>query len=248
MNTFSFLTSFVLLAGPLSSVFGTHEPIFWKGALWVSVATWVIAVVCVGLDDIAKHAKNVFKYNLIALVVVFVGAFVYAKKHDSSGNLISETQENKPAEKSMDDFADNEFEEFKSGEGRELWTKIKDIEIQDEARSESINKMRAILEKAKIDPEEDEDYRAWVEKREQLQEEKAKLEARLMEAFVAYEKYKLTPTGDQENQWKKLLADGEQDAERLKNQYEDLKRELEKDGSGEESNRTDPESNSTSED
>ena len=134
MNTFSFLTSFVLLAGPLSSVFGTHEPIFWKGALWASVATWVIAIVCVGLDDIAKHAKNVFKYNLIALVVVFVGAFVYAKKHDSRGNLISETQENEPAEKSMDDFADNEFEEFKSGEGRELWTKIKDIEIQDQAK------------------------------------------------------------------------------------------------------------------
>ena len=142
--------------------------------------------------------------------------------------------EPKYTEKSMDDFADQELDNFLSGEGRELQSKIEDLGIQDNALSESIEKLRSLLEKLDKDPESDEDYLAWKKKREDLRDEKGNLEKRLEETFLAYSKFKLTPTSEQEERWKNLLSDGEQDAVRLKNQYEDLNRELEKDGSGEE--------------
>ena len=213
----------VILAGPLESVFGDHEAVFWKGALWSTGGLWAIYIIAVGLDDIMKHAANAFKYNLVALAVVFVGAFVYAKNHDSSGKPISDVHAKNPQKS----FADQELDNFKSSEGRELQSKIEDLGIQDNALSESIEKLRSLLEKLDKDPESDEDYLAWKKKREDLRDEKAKLEERLKEAFLAYSKFKLTPTGEQEELWKSLLSDGEQDAEKLKNQYEDLKLQME---------------------
>ena len=219
----------VMLAGPLESVFGNHEAVFWKGALWSTGGLWAIYIIAVGLDDIMKHAANAFKYNLVALAVVFVGTFVYAKNHDSSGKPISDVHVKNPGKS----FADQELDNFKSSEGRELQSKIEDLGIQDNALSESIEKLRSLLEKLDKDPESDEDYLAWKKKREDLRDEKGNLEKRLEETFLAYSKFKLTPTSEQEERWKNLLSDGEQDAEKLKRQYEDLKSEMEGGATGE---------------
>lgn len=243
MNSITFVTvttpATAILAGVLSSVFGGHEAVFWKGALWASAALWVLYIIAVGLDDIAKHMGKVIKYNAVVLVVVFVGVFAYGKKHDSSGNIIPDASEKNPSDK---DFVEQELDNFKSGEGKELKSKIDDLGIQEEQLGESIDKLRAVLVSQDEDPELDETYLDWRQKRNELREKKAELEKKYKKVFVAYQKFKLTPTDEQEKQWKNLLSEGVEEADDLKNQFVSLKKELSGSSTG---NSKDEDGNST---
>jgi hypothetical protein len=246
MNSIIFLaagtSATIMLAGVLQSVFGGHEAIFWKGAMWGSGALWGIYLICVGLDDIADHVSKAIKYNLIVLAVLFVGVFIFAKKHDSSGNLIADATE----EKAGDDFAEKELKKFKSNEGRELQGKIQDLEILDKGFSNSIEKLRAVLESINKDPETDEDLQKWEKKRSELHTEKAKLVEKLKEAFLAFQKSKLTPTGEQSERMTELLANGVAEAESMTAQFVDFQQEMEgtskEDSKGEDDNSNDDES------
>ena len=105
--------------------------------------------------------------------------------------------------------------------------KIQDLEILDKGFSKSIEKLHAVLESINKDPETDEDLQKWEKKRSELHAEKAKLVEKLKEAFLAFQKSKLTPTGEQSERMTELLANGVAEAESLTAQFVDFQQEME---------------------
>lgn len=150
------------------------------------------------------------------------GKYVTTKKPNSDRHITADQQNNKNKFKSTD--RNKEYllrrKMFFDTEGRDIRIAIEDLEVRQREWRGRVEELETILAAEGRHPDSDTTYRDWKAKIVQLNADQNTLEEHATEAFLAYQKSKLSPASHTEEEYQHSLQKGLGEAKRLNMQYQ----------------------------
>jgi len=121
---------------------------------------------------------------------------------------------------------DEEFKEFTSSEGSKINDAIKDLTILEDSLNQRINKLGIIIRRTGRDPDQDTDLTNWKQSLSEIKNSKLELAEKLKDAFISFQKFKLSPSKSEREEYKNAIEEGSINANEMLNRYEELKNEI----------------------
>jgi len=174
-------------------------------------------------------------FSVILLVVVNIWAFFQpseedllakekAKQEQAQAQLLQqEIDDKKQKEKKV---YEEKFSEFKNQEGQQIQSAITDLELLEEGLAERINSLELLIKEAGREPNEDADLNQWKDHLSKVQMNLKNLEESLKDAFLQYQKFKLTATAGEQKAFEQAIETGSADAQEIVGRYDELKQQL----------------------
>jgi len=197
---------------------------------------WWIALIVLLIGSFLVGSENQGGGCVAAIVVLVVMNMCYQPSEeeiaeekriaDAAAEVAATEEAERQKELEKKKEVEDELSSFKDGDGSALNEAIIDMEVLESQLQKRLNKLELVIKELDRDPEEDEDYRQWKTHLEDVQAGKTKLVESLKDAFLQYQKFKLTPTASEQESYKNTMEAGSAEAQQVIEQYEGLKRKL----------------------
>ena len=139
---------------------------------------------------------------------------------------ITPERQNEIKQKEEAEVFDEEFKEFTSSEGSKINDAIKDLTILEDSLNQRINKLGIIIRRTGRDPDQDTDLTNWKQSLSEIKNSKLELAEKLKDAFISFQKFKLSPSKSEREEYKNAIEEGSINANEILNRYEELKNEI----------------------